>query len=158
MNINSLKHRVLLGMILISSSLSLPAAAQHHGSGGGHSGGGGHVGGGHVGGGGHGGVGWQGGHGGGYGWWGLGLGLGLGWEAAFIGNPYLDYPYTPPTVIFEPPSQPLAPQGTMVVAPPNSPPTSIWYYCDSFKSYYPYVTQCPEQWRMVPAVPPEPAR
>lgn len=167
MNINSLKHRVLLGMVLIGVSLSLSAAPQSHGGGGGHGGsggshsGGGHGGGGWHGGGGHGGGSW---HGGGPVWWGLGLGLGLGWEAAYFGYPYLDYPYTgyyypyiPPTLIV-PPSQTISPQEAMVVAPPNSPAASNWYYCDSSKGYYPYVTQCSEPWRMVPSVPPGPVR
>jgi hypothetical protein len=184
MNINSLRHCVLLGTVLIGLSLSLPAAAQSHGGGGSHgSGGGSHVGGGsrgggggsHVGGGSRGGGGGSrvgggphvggGWHGGGPRWWGLGLGLSLGWDAAYFGNPYFDYPYpeyyypySQSTVIVEPSSLPMSPQGTTVVAPPNSPSTSNWYYCDSAKGYYPYVTQCPEPWRMVPAVPPGPVR
>jgi len=32
-----------------------------------------------------------------------------------------------------------------------------WYYCESAKAYYPYVTECKEGWRSVPATPP-PAR
>jgi hypothetical protein len=32
-----------------------------------------------------------------------------------------------------------------------------WYYCESSKSYYPYVSSCSEGWRSVPASPP-PAR
>jgi hypothetical protein len=151
---------VLLGLLLIGASLSIPAVAQSRG--GGHSGGaysGGHGGG-------------YGGHRGGYGggwhggtaWWGLGLGLGLGLEAAYLGNPYYYYPaptyyypYAPSTVIVESPPLQMPPQ-EMAVAPPTSQPTPSWYYCDPLKGYYPYVTQCPEPWRMVPAVPPEPAR
>jgi hypothetical protein len=82
--------------------------------------------------------------------------LGLGWDAAYFGYPYPDYPnpayytpYSPPAVIIEP-----SPEGTPSAVPPNSPPASNWYYCDSAKAYYPYVTQCPEPWRVVPAVPP----
>jgi len=30
-----------------------------------------------------------------------------------------------------------------------------WYYCDSSKAYYPYVSQCKEGWRSVPATPPK---
>jgi hypothetical protein len=29
-----------------------------------------------------------------------------------------------------------------------------WYYCDSSKSFYPYVAQCAGGWRQVPATPP----
>jgi Family of unknown function (DUF6515) len=28
-----------------------------------------------------------------------------------------------------------------------------WYFCDSSKTYYPYVTECKEGWRSVPATP-----
>jgi len=59
------------------------------------------------------------------------------------------------------------PQGYEVVAPPPpseapaaaAPPQQTagnWYYCDSAKNYYPYVGQCPEGWRTVPATPPAP--
>lgn len=37
-------------------------------------------------------------------------------------------------------------------APPQAPGT--WYYCDSAKLYYPYVAECKEGWRAVPATPP----
>jgi len=33
-------------------------------------------------------------------------------------------------------------------------PGGNWYYCDSAKGYYPYVSECREGWRPVPAVPP----
>ena len=57
------------------------------------------------------------------------------------------------------------PTGYEVVTPPTvaGPPTAptpgaqaaaVWYYCDSAKSYYPYVSQCPEGWKSVPATPP----
>jgi hypothetical protein len=57
------------------------------------------------------------------------------------------------------PQPPLAPPpqaGAAQGAPPQSVP-GTWYYCDSAKSYYPYVATCNEGWRPVPAVPP-PAR
>ncbi len=34
----------------------------------------------------------------------------------------------------------------IVVAPP-----AYWYYCRSYRAYYPYVTGCPEPWVSVPA-------
>jgi hypothetical protein len=37
--------------------------------------------------------------------------------------------------------------------PPPAPAT--WYYCDSAKTYYPYVSECREGWRTVPATPPK---
>ncbi|MFT4048199.1 MAG: OmpA family protein, partial [Solimonas sp.] len=56
-------------------------------------------------------------------------------------GPYYDYP---PTVVYQQPD--------VVV---QAPPTTYWYYCDSAKAYYPYVQQCPEGWRAVPANPPQ---
>ena len=54
--------------------------------------------------------------------------------------------------VAQPPADPvaLAPQAG-AAAPP---PTGSWSYCESAKSYYPYVSQCPEGWRIVPATPP----
>jgi len=62
-----------------------------------------------------------------------------------------------------------APGGFVVVQPPASAsltpppqaatapaPAGNWYYCDSAKNYYPYVQQCAEGWRSVPATPPHP--
>jgi len=52
------------------------------------------------------------------------------------------------------------PAGYEVVAPPPvaaapaAPAPATWYYCDSAKAYYPYVNQCPEGWKSVPATPP----
>ena len=63
-----------------------------------------------------------------------------------------------------------APGGYVVVAPPAEGQLApapapqqapgMWYYCDSAKAYYPYVNECPEGWRPVPATPPStiPAR
>lgn len=168
MNIRSLKQYALLAMVLIGISFSLPPQAQSHGGGGGGGRGGSHGGGwGGHGGGGRSGGGWRGG--GGPGWWGLGLGVGLGWDAVSFANPYLDYSYPgyyyfdsspmypdgSPTVIVGPS---MPPQATGMVAPPSSATPSSWYFCDSAKGYYPYVTQCPQPWRTVPAMPPGPVR
>ncbi len=50
-------------------------------------------------------------------------------------------------------------------APTASPPqpatgaapsaSATWYYCESSKTYYPYVSECKEGWRAVPATPPQ---
>lgn len=148
MKSNLLKGIVVAGLVVIGTGLCLPAAAQSRGGGGGGGhpgGGGGHFDGGHGGGGWHGGDGWHGGwHGGGPGWWGWGLGLGLGWDAAILADPYLYYPY--PWYYY--------PQNPPVVVAPANPPANNWYYCESARDYYPRVPQCPEPWRVVPAVPP----
>jgi len=102
-------------------------------------------------------------HGGGPGWWGwgLGLGLGLGLEAEYLANPWLYYPYPGyyypyPGYYYpySPPAEYVEPQAP-TAAPP---PPANWYYCDSARAYYPYVTKCPEAWRVVPAAPPAPAQ
>lgn len=174
MNVKSLKQYALAGAILLGVSFSLQVAAQSRGGGSGHSGGGGHAGGARVGGS-HGGGGWHGGgsrgggdwhrggggwHRGGPAWWGLGLGLGLAWDAWALNSPYYDYPYpgyvypySSSTVIVEPPPTLVVPPGAADV-PQNPPATANWYYCESAKAYYPYVRQCAEAWRVVPAVPP----
>jgi hypothetical protein len=56
-----------------------------------------------------------------------------------------------------PPAAPPAP--APVAAAPTAPTPgaqapAVWYYCDSAKGYYPYVSQCPEGWKSVPATPP----
>lgn len=45
-----------------------------------------------------------------------------------------------------------APRPPIVVTPtPVRPPGRMWYYCDAYAAYYPYVDQCPGGWRAVPA-------
>jgi hypothetical protein len=148
MNMNNFKRMAVLAVALMGVGLALPAAAQSHG---GHQGG--RVGAAHAGAW-RGDGGWH--RGGGPGWWGIGLGLGLGWEAATVLDPYAypypGYVYAPPAVVAEPSAPPLD------AAPSNPPPSSNWYYCDSAKGYYPYVKECPEGWRPVPATPAEPGQ
>lgn len=86
-------------------------------------------------------------------WWGVGLGIGLGWDLSYYGYPYPDYYYypAPPAVVIEgAPVYQTAPPSTTVPANAN------WYYCASAKTYSPYVSQCPEGWQVVPAIPPAP--
>jgi hypothetical protein len=45
-----------------------------------------------------------------------------------------------------PPAQAAAP------APQSA--GAVWYYCESSKTYYPYVSECKEGWKEVPATPP----
>lgn len=132
-----------MGAILIGTSLSLPATAAPPQ--GGFHGGGFHGGGFRD----------RGFRFGGPAWWGVGLGLGLGWEAATIGGPYY-YPAYPvyeyPPIYYYPDS--LPPAAVQASAPPSAQAAPNWYYCNSAKGYYPYVPQCPEPWRIVPATPP----
>jgi hypothetical protein len=63
-----------------------------------------------------------------------------------VAQPPADAPIaqTPP-----PPAAP-APAPTAAAAPAST----TWYYCESSKSFYPYVSQCAEGWKQVPATPP----
>jgi hypothetical protein len=61
--------------------------------------------------------------------------------------PYPD-PYVPPVVVTPPPAVVQAPSAVPPAQPGN------WYYCDSARAYYPYVSECPSGWRSVPATPP----
>lgn len=115
----------------------------------------------------------------GWGWgWGM-MGLATGaLVGAELANPYRVYPYpyypapvvyaAPPVVVQQQPmvyssppqAQPPRQQPSQSMAPP--PPgqsqqhtaANSWFYCASAKGYYPYVQNCPEPWRTVPAAPP----
>jgi Family of unknown function (DUF6515) len=50
---------------------------------------------------------------------------------------------------------PVAPPAQTAPAAPQPSASATWYYCESSKTYYPYVSQCPEGWRAVPATPPQ---
>ena len=50
-----------------------------------------------------------------------------------------------------------APAASPPQAGPSAAPSAsaTWYYCESSKTYYPYVSECKEGWRAVPATPPQ---
>ena len=59
-----------------------------------------------------------------------------------------------------PPGVDEAAAAAPVALPPQSGPgapsaNATWYYCESSKTYYPYVSECKEGWRAVPATPPQ---
>jgi hypothetical protein len=58
----------------------------------------------------------------------------------------------PPTVAAAPAE--TAPPPPAPAAPAASPAAGTWYYCESSRTYYPYVQECKEGWRQVPATPP----
>lgn len=64
-------------------------------------------------------------------------------------------------VVMAPPEAAAAtPAPAPTVAPPPAAPQAAggtWYYCESAKAYYPYVAECREGWRQVPATPAPPA-
>jgi hypothetical protein len=49
----------------------------------------------------------------------------------------------------------MAPPAPVMVAPPAPPQPAAptWSYCESSRTYYPYVQSCPEGWKSVPAQP-----
>ena len=51
--------------------------------------------------------------------------------------------------VAQPPADPAALASAVVPPAPGT-----WSYCASAQRYYPYVTECPEGWRSVPATPP----
>ena len=58
----------------------------------------------------------------------------------------------PPTVASAPAE--TAPPPPAPAAPAASPASGTWDYCESSRTYYPYVQECREGWRQVPATPP----
>jgi hypothetical protein len=70
-------------------------------------------------------------HEGRYGWWWITAGM---WN--FYPQPVYPYPRY---------------ESRAPVVVQNS--TSLWYYCDSSRNYYPYVEYCPEGWRAIPTEP-----
>jgi hypothetical protein len=59
----------------------------------------------------------------------------------------------PPPVVAAPPA-PASVAAAPTAPTPGAQAPAVWYYCDSAKGYYPYVSQCPEGWKSVPATPP----
>jgi hypothetical protein len=53
--------------------------------------------------------------------------------------------------VAEPPAEAASAPQAQAAAPGAA---GNWYYCESAKAYYPYVAQCAEGWRTVPATPP----
>jgi hypothetical protein len=80
-------------------------------------------------------------HGGRLGWWWVAANMWYLYPAPIY--PYPN-PYIPPAVVVEREPEPVA-----AILPPET----VWYYCKSSRNYYPYVSVCPEGWRLVPAQP-----
>jgi len=65
--------------------------------------------------------------------------------------PPAGYVESPPSNYAPPPPPPSAQQPA-----PAQAAAGTWHYCESAKSYYPYVAKCPEGWRAVSASPASP--
>jgi hypothetical protein len=57
-------------------------------------------------------------------------------------------------VVDAPPAQPAAAPPAPGAGATPAPASGTWYFCQSANGYYPYVAQCPEGWKSVPATPP----
>jgi hypothetical protein len=68
------------------------------------------------------------------------------WDPWYYPEPYY-YPYYYPPVA-------VVPSPPTYIEPESFTPTDVWYYCPGSKTYYPYVTECPDGWQTVPAQPP----
>ena len=88
------------------------------------------------------------------GWWWIVGGVYYWYPRAVY--PYPD-PFVPPVYVEQPPPALAVPQQMPPAPPaPQAPAQATagtWYYCDSARSYYPYVAECPGGWRPVPATP-----
>lgn len=74
------------------------------------------------------------------GWWWIAAGAWYFYPEPVYPYPYPD-PYIPPVVVEQP-------------TPAPQPTAQFWYYCDASNGYYPYVSSCPSDWKLVPATPP----
>ena len=59
-----------------------------------------------------------------------------------------------PAGVAEAAAAPAAPPAPAAAGAATS-ASATWYYCESSKTYYPYVSECKEGWRAVPATPPQ---
>lgn len=69
----------------------------------------------------------------------------------YVGGPwwpwYSPWPYYPPVVAV--PVSPPPPTVYIEQQSQTPPEQSYWYYCNSSRTYYPYVQNCPEGWQRV---------
>ncbi len=80
----------------------------------------------------------------------FGMGPAWGWGPWWTPPPMY---YSPPPVIVTPP-----PRITYIAPERPRPRPYYWYYCESSKTYYPYVKKCPGGWMKVVPHPPRGAR
>lgn len=89
-------------------------------------------------------------------WWGPGP-----WPGAWWGHGAWDGGWWSPGVWVSGGPAPVAAAPAPVFIerdPPAAPAAPVWWYwCDEAKAYYPYVQECPGEWRRVPPQPVPPA-
>ena len=80
--------------------------------------------------------------------------IGIGFAYPWYYSPPYYYPAYPQPVAY--PAQPVTYIEQGGAAPEAVEPAGWWYYCESSRTYYPYVKECPSGWQRVPALPPPP--
>lgn len=86
----------------------------------------------------------------------VGVGFGFAYPWSWYG--YYPPPYYYPGYYYPQPVAYPAEPVTYVEqsAPAQTEPAGWWYYCETSRTYYPYVKECPNGWQRVPALPPPP--
>ncbi|HZW11594.1 MAG TPA: hypothetical protein VFF81_00190 [Noviherbaspirillum sp.] len=96
----------------------------------------------------------------------VGVTIGIPWGAPWphpawpYPNSYPDY-YYPYTYSYSYPPVVVLPSPPVYIEQNAAPPLNgqqggnWWYYCPSSRAYYPYVTECPQGWQLVPPQPPD---
>ncbi len=82
---------------------------------------------------------------------------------AYYPEPYYPAPYYPGGYPYYSYPAPYYQPAPMIAAQPapqayQPPQQQYWYWCDNPQGYYPYVQQCPSNWRQVLPQPPPPTR
>jgi hypothetical protein len=83
-------------------------------------------------------------------------GWGWGFGAGFVGGAVIAAPYArpyystyPPPVVYQQPVIVQTPSLAYQASPEATPKSSIWYFCESEKNFYPNVPSCPEPWKPI---------
>lgn len=106
------------------------------------------------------------GHGGyGHGHVGIGFYFGAPYSYRYVPYPYYaPYPYYPPYAYYPPavitqadPPVYIEQNSQENATPQATAPQSnnYWYHCDKPEGYYPYIKECANGWKPVPATPPQ---
>ena len=86
----------------------------------------------------------------------VGVGFGFAYPWSWYG--YYPPPYYYPGYYYpQPVAYPAEPvRYVEQSAPAQTEPAGWWYYCETSRTYYPYVKECSNGWQRVPALPPPP--
>jgi hypothetical protein len=65
------------------------------------------------------------------------------------------YVVTAPPMEATPAPAQISPPPAPAPAASAPPASASWYYCETSKGYYPYISECKEGWKAVPSTPPQ---